>query len=84
MQGLASRYELYHRVSYTPAALDAAVKLTARYVADRQLPDKAIDVLDEAGSRARIAAYLARRAEDEGPALKMQELRQVRRRSVYC
>ena len=59
--GLAPRYEAHHRVLYTPAALAACVSLSARYVADRHLPDKAIDVLDEAGSRARIASYEARR-----------------------
>ena len=82
IEGLAGRYEAHHRVSYTPEALAAAVSLTARYVADRQLPDKAIDVIDEAGSRARITAYHARRAVDDGPALKLQELAQVRASDV--
>ena len=49
----------YHRVSYTDAALDAAVAISHRYIADRFLPDKAIDLIDEAGSKARIDAYMA-------------------------
>ena len=65
LQGLASRYERHHRCVYDADALAAAVSLSARYVPDRQLPDKAIDVMDEAGSRARIDAYLARKAAAE-------------------
>ena len=49
-------YERHHRVRYTDEALRACVALTERYVTDRHFPDKAIDVMDEAGSRARIAA----------------------------
>jgi ATP-dependent Clp protease ATP-binding subunit ClpA len=64
--GLAPVYERHHRVAYDPEALAAAVRLSSRYIADRQLPDKAIDVMDEAGSRVRIAAYGARRAAAEG------------------
>ena len=59
LRGLRSRYEKYHRVSYTDAALDAAVAISHRYIADRFLPDKAIDLIDEAGSKARIDAYMA-------------------------
>ena len=77
LQGLASRYEAYHRVCYTPAALRAAVELSARYVQDRCLPDKAIDLLDEAGSRARMTAYYSRRAVLDDPDLKLEELQQV-------
>jgi ATP-dependent Clp protease ATP-binding subunit ClpC len=62
LEGLAPRYEAHHRCVYAPGALAAAVSLSSRYVADRFLPDKAIDLMDEAGSRARIDAYLARRA----------------------
>ena len=54
LQGLRQKYEAHHKVSYTPAALEQAVRLTARYITDRYLPDKAIDIIDEAGSRARI------------------------------
>ena len=54
LQGLKSRYEDHHRVTYTEEALDAAVKLSDRYITDKFLPDKAIDVLDETGSRVRL------------------------------
>ncbi len=50
LRGLKPYYEDHHKVRYTPAALKAAVELSARYIHDRQLPDKAIDVLDEAGA----------------------------------
>ena len=56
LAGLKSRYEEHHRVAYTDAALDAAVKLAARHLRDYRLPDSAIDLLDEAGSVARLAA----------------------------
>src|SRR6476620_2970255 len=56
LAGLKSRYADYHRVTYTDAALEAAVKLAARHLRDYRLPDSAIDLLDEAGSVARLAA----------------------------
>ena len=52
---LAPKYEEHHHVRYTTAALEAAASLSARYIQDRFLPDKAIDLMDEAGARARIA-----------------------------
>jgi len=55
--GLRQRYEAHHNCRFTPEAINAAVHLSARYIADRYLPDKAIDLIDEAGSRARIEAY---------------------------
>ena len=51
MQGIQKRYEDYHHVQYTDEAVEAAARLSARYIQDRFLPDKAIDLLDEAGSR---------------------------------
>ncbi|MBK1831130.1 ATP-dependent Clp protease ATP-binding subunit [Verrucomicrobiaceae bacterium R5-34] len=54
LQGLRSKYEDHHKARYTEEALAASVKLSSRYLSDRYLPDKAIDVIDEAGSRARI------------------------------
>ncbi len=54
LRGLADRYEAHHQVSYTPEALRAAVELSDRYVTDRFLPDKAIDLLDQAGARVRL------------------------------
>lgn len=55
LQNIKPRYEEHHNVSYTPEALEACVRLTARYIADRALPDKAIDALDEAGARKHLA-----------------------------
>lgn len=52
---LAPKYEEHHHVRYTTAALEAAASLSNRYIQDRYLPDKAIDLMDEAGARARIA-----------------------------
>ncbi len=54
LEGLQEKYESHHKAKFTPEAIDASVKLTARYLTARYLPDKAIDVLDEAGARARI------------------------------
>ena len=54
LQGLQDKYEVHHKAAYTPEAIEASVKLTSRYLTARFLPDKAIDVLDEAGARARI------------------------------
>ncbi len=56
LSGLRERYEEHHNVHYTEGALKAAVELSARFIPGRQLPDKAIDVIDEAGARARIRA----------------------------
>ncbi len=56
LKGLRPKYEDHHKAEITDAALDASVKLSDRYITDRYLPDKAIDVMDEAGSRARINA----------------------------
>ena len=55
LEGLRSRYEDFHRVRYADAALRAAAELSARHLHDRRLPDKAIDVLDEAGADLRLA-----------------------------
>ena len=54
LKGLRDRYEAHHRVKYSDEALSIAVRLADRYISDRFLPDKAIDVIDEAGSRARL------------------------------
>jgi len=56
IEGIAPRYCEYHSVVFTPAAMRAAVELTARYLPARQLPDKAIDALDETGARIRAGA----------------------------
>lgn len=57
LKGLRDRYEAHHRVSITDEAIDAAVKLSDRYISDRFLPDKAIDLIDEAGSKVRLRSY---------------------------
>ncbi|MFZ7943150.1 MULTISPECIES: ATP-dependent protease ATP-binding subunit ClpC [Bacillaceae] len=57
LEGLRDRYEAHHRVSITDEAIKAAVKLSDRYISDRFLPDKAIDLIDEAGSKVRLRSY---------------------------
>ena len=57
LQNLRDRYERHHNVRYTDEALQAIVKITNRYITDRSFPDKAIDVMDEAGSRMRIQNF---------------------------
>src|SRR6195256_6008286 len=59
LKGLRDRYETHHRVGITDDALDAAAELADRYISDRFLPDKAIDLIDEAASRARIKSMTA-------------------------
>jgi len=54
LKGLRPKYEDHHKAEFTDAAIEASVKLSDRYITDRYLPDKAIDLMDEAGSRARI------------------------------
>ncbi|MGH7614963.1 MAG: ATP-dependent Clp protease ATP-binding subunit, partial [Gemmatimonadales bacterium] len=58
LKGLRKRYEEHHRVVIPDETLDAAAKLSERYITDRFLPDKAIDVIDEAGARARLATQV--------------------------
>lgn len=58
LQGLKPKYEKHHKVKYTDEALEAAVYLSQRYISDHFLPDKAIDVIDEAGARARLKAFV--------------------------
>ncbi len=55
LHNIKERYEDHHNVTYTKEAIEACVKLTARYISDRHLPDKAIDALDESGSRVHIS-----------------------------
>ena len=69
LRGLRDRYEKHHKVHITDEALSAAVSLSDRYIADRFLPDKAVDLMDEAASRVRIAAFTA------PPDMKEQEAR---------
>ena len=55
LHGLRAKYESYHQIAYTDEALESAIQLSTRYIQDRYLPDKAIDLLDEAGSRKNLA-----------------------------
>ena len=64
LKGIRGKYEDHHKATFTDASLESAAKLSDRYITGRFLPDKAIDVMDEAGSRARIAA-LSRPADIE-------------------
>ena len=57
LQGLRDRYEAHHKVTYSDEALEAAAKLSDRYVTNRHLPDKAIDLIDEAAAKLRVALY---------------------------
>jgi ATP-dependent Clp protease ATP-binding subunit ClpC len=57
LAGLRDRYEAHHKVHFSDEALAAAVKLSSRYVTDRRLPDKAIDLMDEAAAKLRVALY---------------------------
>ncbi len=59
LRGLRDRYEAHHRVKISDEAINAAVRLSDRYITDRFLPDKAIDLIDEAASRVRLQTYVA-------------------------
>lgn len=61
LKGLKPRFEQHHAVEYTPEALQAAAELSAKYINDRHLPDKAIDVIDEAGAAQRVKAQADRK-----------------------
>jgi ATP-dependent Clp protease ATP-binding subunit ClpC len=74
LNGLRSRYEDFHRVKITDAALSAAVKLSSRYISDRHLPDKAIDLMDEASSRVMLKSFLTP-PELQAISKKMEDLR---------
>jgi ATP-dependent Clp protease ATP-binding subunit ClpC len=77
LEGLRDRYEAHHRVKITDDALRAAVALSDRYITDRFLPDKAIDLIDEASSKARLAAHVApsdiKKLESELERIKMEK-----------
>ena len=57
LKGLKDRYETHHNVIFTEEAIDAAAKLSSRYIQDRYLPDKGIDLIDEAGARSRLLSF---------------------------
>ena len=68
LRGIKTCYEKHHNVRYTPAALEAAVSLSARYLPDARLPDKAIDLIDEAGARRRLRKQGERSIGEQGGA----------------
>ena len=82
LKGLRGSYEEHHKVDISDDALKAAVKLSARYINDRFLPDKAIDLVDEAASKVRLAAYVApkeiKELEEEVVALESQKEEAIR------
>ncbi|XP_062185569.1 chaperone protein ClpD2, chloroplastic-like isoform X2 [Phragmites australis] len=80
--GLREKYETYHKCKYTLEGINAAVYLSARYIPDRHLPDKAIDLIDEAGSRARMESFKRKKEEQcsilsKSPEEYWQEIRAV-------
>ncbi len=84
LRGLRDRYEAHHGVRFTDEALVAAAKLSSRYVTDRHLPDKAIDLIDEAAAKLRVALYSLppelkeRKAEIERLAVEEEQAREAR------
>ncbi len=83
LQGIAPHYEAFHRVRISPEAIERAVKLSSRYIQDRNLPDKAIDLLDEASAAVRIRSF------EPGPVekkkmteRKLDEIRAEKRQAV--
>jgi len=81
LRGLKSRYEAHHKVRFSDAALEAAARLSHRYIMGRYLPDKAIDVLDEAGARARLN-LMTRPASIKAMDKKAAELRQHKEEAI--
>jgi ATP-dependent Clp protease ATP-binding subunit ClpA len=79
LKGLRHKYEEFHRVRYTDAALETAVRLSAQFITERRLPDKAIDVIDEAGAFARIQAFKARENQEQRQEPQNQEPHQEQR-----
>jgi ATP-dependent Clp protease ATP-binding subunit ClpC len=78
LKGLRSGYEEYHNIEITDSAIEAAVKMSKRYINDRFLPDKAIDLIDEASSRKRLSSHIKpdniRKVEDEIKALESEKI----------
>jgi ATP-dependent Clp protease ATP-binding subunit ClpC len=81
LKGIAPKYEEHHKVEFTDGALESAVHLSERYITSRFLPDKAIDVLDESGARARINS-LNRPPEIEELAKKIEEVCSLKEESI--
>ena len=84
LEGLQSRYEEFHKVTYTAEAIEAAAKLAARYLQDRRLPDKAIDLLDEAGAAARARRTATATSVDVAPTSRRSSRGWRRSRRARC
>ena len=83
LKNIKERYEEHHNVNYTDDALEACVKLTDRYITDRNFPDKAIDALDEAGSRVHLTNITAPKEVEEQEKL-IDEARNNKNEAVRC
>ena len=81
LKGLRTRYEEHHRVTITDAALTAAVRLSSRYINDRFLPDKAIDLIDEASSKVRLSVFVEPRGVKELEA-EIRELEKAKEEAI--
>lgn len=81
LKGLRQKYEDHHKVDFTDGALEAAVKLSDRYLTGRYLPDKAIDLMDEAGSRARISA-MTRPPDVKNLEVEIEEIKTRKERAI--
>jgi ATP-dependent Clp protease ATP-binding subunit ClpC len=81
LNGLKSKYEDHHKVEYTPTAIEASVKMSDRYLTGRFLPDKAIDLMDEAGSRARIGA-MTRPPDVKNLEVEIEDIKARKERSI--
>src|SRR5213596_354098 len=81
LKGLRHKYEEHHKAEFTDAAVEASVKLSDRYIMDRFLPDKAIDVLDEAGSRARIGT-MTRPPETKTMEAEIEDIKTKKERAI--
>lgn len=81
LKGLRSKYEDHHKAEITDCAVDSAVKLSDRYITGRFLPDKAIDVMDEAGARARITA-MTRPPEVKDLEAQIDEIKEQKERAI--
>jgi ATP-dependent Clp protease ATP-binding subunit ClpC len=81
LQGLRYKYEEHHKTEFTDKAIEASVRLSDRYITDRFLPDKAIDVMDEAGSRARIGT-MTRPPEVKTVEAEIEDIKNHKERSI--
>ena len=81
LKGLRPKYEDHHKAEFTDKAIEASVKLSDRYITDRFLPDKAIDLMDEAGSRARIGT-MTRPPEVKGLETEIEDIKSQKERAI--